>query len=163
MSPLNPKLTKFLKIESAGLTRSFEAFSSSLAQSAGELWLKKLGKIPALTFWRIWNQKGKILGGNLSPCCVANASCFNKIKVLFVMFFAEWQTVVAVSVGPSITFILIVLAVSFCYYYRMRSKMFAVKDKSADIEATSQSPTDVKPGMYNAACTKGAHVIDNKN
>ena len=79
------------------------------------------------------------------------------------MFFAEWQTVIAVSVVTSTTVILIVLAVSLCYFYRMRSKMFAVKDKSADVEATSQSPTDVKPGMYNAACTKGAHVIDNKN
>ena len=86
MSPLNPKLTRFVKIKNTGLTRSFEAFSSSLAQSAGEVWLKRLGKIPAPKFWLIWNQKGKILRDNLSPCCVANASCFNKMKVLFVIF-----------------------------------------------------------------------------
>jgi len=90
----------------------------------------------------------KILRCNVSPFYVANAYCFNKIKILFVIFFTEWQTIVAASVGPSITVILIVLVVSLSCYYRMRSKIFAVKDKSADVGATSQSPTNVKLGMY---------------
>jgi len=40
------------------LTGFLEAFHSSLAQSAGELWLKLLGKIIAPKFWQARESKG---------------------------------------------------------------------------------------------------------
>jgi len=49
MSPnnLSPETSKYFLIEITRLTVSLEVFHSSLAQSAGELWLKVLGKILA--------------------------------------------------------------------------------------------------------------------
>jgi len=38
-------------VEGASLTGSFAAFQFSPAQSAGELWLKALGKILAPNYW----------------------------------------------------------------------------------------------------------------
>jgi len=50
---VTPQIQNFpiFVIESTRLTGSFEAFRGFLAQSAGELWLKALGKILAPKFW----------------------------------------------------------------------------------------------------------------